>query len=363
MSFRPSHANGGNLSNHTTAAKITVLGSGNFGTCLAHHLAHKGTPVVLWGRSQAIADGINQKHRNPRYLNHIELSSLLSATTTLDDELLGNTEFLILAIPTQSLRKVLETLKGKIKPETIVVCAVKGIENDTLCFPYNIIQQVLGESYATRTAILSGPSFAIEVAEQRPTAVSVGCMDKQVCFKVQELFHTAFFRVYTLDDPIGLEVAGALKNVIAVAAGAAVGLGMQQNARAALLTRGLAEITRLGAMLGAQPLTFMGLGGVGDLFLTCTSEKSRNFTVGYRLGKGEQLDEVLSTLGSVAEGVWTARAAYALSQKLQADTPIIHAVFGVLFQGKTIGEALYGLLHRDMKAEVQLPKSANPPHI
>jgi glycerol-3-phosphate dehydrogenase len=348
------------LSNNTTAAKILVLGSGNFGTCLAHHLAQKGTPVIMWGRSRELADSINQKHRNPKYLSHIDLSPLLSATTELSDELLRNTEYLILAIPTQSLRQVLDTLKSRIRRDTIIVCAVKGIENDTLCFPYNIIQQVLGENFATRTAILSGPSFAIEVAEQRPTAVSVGCMDRDVCNKVQELFHTAYFRVYTLDDPMGLEVAGALKNVIAVAAGAAAGLGMQQNARAALLTRGLAEITRLGAMLGAQPLTFMGLGGVGDLFLTCTSEKSRNFTVGYRLGRGEQLDNVLNTLGSVAEGVWTARAAYSLSQKLGADTPIINAVHGVLFQGKTISEALYGLLNRDMKAEVQLPAGTKP---
>ncbi len=349
---------GGNLTNSTAAASITVLGSGNFGTCLAHHLAQKGSPVILWGRSEAIAESINNKHRNPRYLSHIDLSKQLSATTQLSDELLIHTEFLILAIPTQSLRQVLLKLVGKLRPDAIIVCSVKGIENDTLCFPYNIIEEVLGAEYSARTAILSGPSFAIEVAEQQPTAVSVGCIDMQICERVQELFHTAFFRVYTLDDPIGLEVAGALKNVIAVAAGAAVGLGLQQNARAALLSRGLAEITRLGAMLGAKPLTFMGLGGVGDLFLTCTSEKSRNFTVGYRLGKGEKLDAVLGTLGSVAEGVWTARAAYNLSQKLNADTPIISAVYGVLFQGKTTSEALMGLLNRDMKAEVQLPPQA-----
>ncbi len=351
-----SNRSGGPLLDTSTTASITVLGSGNFGTCLGQHLASKGFPVTLWGRSKALADSINRQHRNPRYLSQFELSPLLTATTDLSDERLLSTEYLVLAIPTQSLRQVLMLIQGKLRPDVMIVCAVKGIENDTLCFPYNIIEQVLGRDFAARTAILSGPSFAIEVAEQRPTAVSVGCTNMKVCYKVQELFHTAFFRVYTLDDPMGLEVAGALKNVIAVAAGAAVGLGMQQNARAALLTRGLAEITRLGAILGAQPLTFLGLGGVGDLFLTCTSEKSRNFTVGYRLGRGEQLKTVLDTLGSVAEGVWTARAAYALSQKLQADTPIINAVYGVLFQGKTIAEALHGLLHRDMKAEVQLPK-------
>ncbi|MCX6130018.1 MAG: NAD(P)-dependent glycerol-3-phosphate dehydrogenase [Proteobacteria bacterium] len=349
------------MSNSSSTPVISVLGSGNFGTCLAQHLAQKAYPVTLWGRSQSIADSINQQHRNPRYLSHITLSPRLKATTELSHELLKSTQFLILAIPTQSLRLILQKLAGRLNENVIIICAVKGIENETLKFPFQIIEEILGQSFSVRTAILSGPSFASEVAEQQPTAVAVGCKDPYVCFRVQELFHTSFFRVYTNDDPIGLEVAGALKNVIAVAAGAAAGLGLQQNARAALLTRGLAEITRMGAHLGAKPLTFIGLGGVGDLFLTCTSEKSRNFTVGYRLGKGEQLPEVIKTLGSVAEGVSTTKAAYALTQKLNIDMPIVKAVFHVLYQGHTLSSALHELLNRDMKAEVQLPGRKKKP--
>jgi glycerol-3-phosphate dehydrogenase (NAD(P)+) len=343
------------LSNAAPPPEILVLGSGNFGTCLANHLAHKGFSVLMWGRSQSLAKSINELHKNPKYLSSIPLSPRLRAITDITPEQLAQTRYLVLAIPTQSLRRVLHPLRGHLDPKTILVCASKGIENDSLCFPYNIISEEFGEHFASRTAILSGPSFASEVADQEPTAVSVGCKDAEVCNRTQELFHSSYFRVYTTQDPIGLEVAGALKNVIALASGAAAGLGFQQNARAALLARGLAEMTRIGATLGADPLTFLGLGGVGDLFLTCTSEKSRNFTVGYRLGRGEKLDDVLQTLGSVAEGVWTTRAAYALAQKLHVDAPIIRNVYSVLYEGMTIRQALQNLLNREMKAEVSLP--------
>ncbi len=310
----------------------------------------------MWGRSKTIAQTINEKHINPRYLSHIQLAPHLYACTDISELQLAATRYLVIAVPTQSLRSVLRPLRNKLHPDCIVICAAKGIENETLRFPINIIDEELGKGFYERTAILSGPSFASEVAEQQPTAVSVGCKDLEVGTRVQELFHSSFFRVYTTLDPIGLEVAGALKNVIALASGAASGLGFQQNAKAALLARGIAEITRIGASLGADPLTFLGLGGVGDLFLTCTSEKSRNYTVGFRLGKGEKLEEVLATLGSVAEGVWTTRAAYALTQKLKVDAPIVHAVHGVLYGGVTIKEALHNLLSREMKPEVSLPK-------
>ncbi len=339
----------------TSPREILVLGSGNFGTCLAQHLAHQGHRVLMWGRSQELAREINEHHRNPRYLAQISLSPSLTATTELLDSQLAHTRFLILALPTQSLRQVLRTLKSKLNPQCTIVCASKGIENESLSFPYYIIRAELGEGLFARTAILSGPSFASEVAEQQPTAVSVAAKDGEIARSIQELFHTSFFRVYTTLDPIGLEVAGALKNVIALASGAASGLGFQQNAKAALLARGIAEITRIGVALGADPLTFLGLGGVGDLFLTCTSEKSRNFTVGYRLGKGEKLETVLATLGSVAEGVSTARAAFALTTQLKVDAPIIHEVYAVLYQGVTIKDALFNLLNREMKAEVSLP--------
>ncbi len=329
-----------------------VLGTGNFGTCLANHLALQGHDVTIWGRSKEINASIQTKHRNPKYLSHIELHPGLKATDDLSPALLQAAEFLILAIPTQSLRQVLRPIKDLVSSKCIVVCAVKGIENDTLCFPIQIIEQELGPSVKERVVVLSGPSFAIEVAEKQPTAVSIASINAQTNKETQVLFHSPYFRVYTLDDPIGLEVAGALKNVIAIASGAAAGLGFQQNARAALLSRGLAEITRIGSYLGANPLTFMGLGGVGDLFLTCTSEKSRNYTVGYRIGGGEDLQTVLQTLGSVAEGVSTAKAAYDLCEKLKVDSPIIHVVYSVLYGESTVSNGLYLLLNREMKPEI-----------
>jgi glycerol-3-phosphate dehydrogenase (NAD(P)+) len=355
--FDPALSNlkGADLSNPGIPRKALVLGTGNFGTCLANHLALQGHDVTIWGRSQEIADSINHKHRNPKYLEHIELDPRLKATVRLDPEILASTEFLVLAIPTQSLRQVLRPITKHLPSNCIIVCAVKGIENETFSFPIQIIEQEMGADSSERIVVLSGPSFAIEVAEKQPTAVSIACRNPDSNRQTQALFHSSLFRVYTTDDPIGLEVAGALKNVIALASGAAAGLGFQQNARAALLARGLAEIARIGAALGANPLTFMGLGGVGDLFLTCTSEKSRNYTVGYRLGKGESLDVVLKTLGSVAEGVSTTKAAYELCEKLKVDSPIVHVVHSVLYGGATVANGLHLLLNREMKPEISKP--------
>lgn len=350
VDLTPEHK-GTDLSNPGTPRKALVLGTGNFGTCLANHLAIQGHDVTIWGRSKEIADSINRSHRNPKYLEHIALDPKLKATSDLSPALVKGAEFLVLAIPTQSLRSVLEPLRPHLNLGCIIVCAVKGIENGTYAFPIEIIEQTLGADRKDKTVVLSGPSFASEVAEKQPTAVSIACKNAETNLQTQALFHSPYFRVYTTDDPIGLEVAGALKNVIALASGAAAGLGFQQNARAALLARGLAEIARIGAAMGAHPITFMGLGGVGDLFLTCTSEKSRNYTVGYRLGKGESLDEVLRTLGSVAEGVSTTKAAYDLCEKLKVDSPIVHVVHSVLYGGSTVASGLSKLLNREMKAE------------
>jgi glycerol-3-phosphate dehydrogenase (NAD(P)+) len=314
-------------------------------------LAEQRHDVTIWGRDKDITDSITAHHRNPRYLSAITLAPSLKASHRLNAQQLDGAEFLVLAIPTQALRSVLTSIKVHLSPNCIIVCAVKCIENDTYAFPIDIIEQTLGVHTRSKVVILSGPSFASEVADRQPTAVSVACRDPDINRQTQALFHSSYFRVYTTEDPIGLEVAGALKNVIALASGAAAGLGFQQNARAALLARGLAEIARIGAAMGANPITFMGLGGVGDLFLTCTSEKSRNYTVGYRLGRGENLNEVLRTLGSVAEGVSTAKAAYYLCQKLQVDSPIVHVVHAVLYGGATVSSGLHLLLNREMKAE------------
>ncbi len=334
--------------------KILVLGSGNFGTCLAQHLAEKGYHVTLWTRTADVAEAINTNHKNPKYLSTINLSPRLHATTNINEGLLSSVSVVVHVTPLQTMRTVLELVKPFWRKELLLVCAAKGIEVGSMKLPRDIIADTLGEDVAKASVSLSGPSFATEIAARQPTCVAVASHDERCAQWAQELFHAVHFRVYTSDDPIGLEVAGALKNVVAIAAGASVGIGFQMNSRAALITRGLAEITRVGVALGANPLTFKGLGGVGDLFLTCTSEKSRNFTVGYRLGKGEALEHVLASVGSVAEGVATTEAAYNLSNKLGVEAPIIQEAYNVLYRQKPIAQAVMDLLTREAKPEFEI---------
>lgn len=333
--------------------KILVLGSGNFGTCLAQHLAEKGYHVTLWTRSPEVAEAINTSRKNPKYLSTINLSPRLSATSNIDAAVMEHVSVVVHVTPLQTMREVLKKLKPYWHDELLLVCAAKGIEVGTQKLPRDIISDVLGREIGETAVFMSGPSFASEIAAHQPTCVVTASTDPRRAEWAQELFHAPHFRVYTSDDPIGLEVAGALKNVVAVAAGATVGIGFQMNSRAALITRGLAEITRVGMALGANPLTLNGLGGVGDLFLTCTSEKSRNFMVGYRLGRGEALAEVLSSLGSVAEGVSTTKAAYELAQKLGVVTPIINEAYHVLYEAKPIAQAVMDLLTREAKSELE----------
>ena len=339
--------------------KILVLGAGNFGTCLAQHLAEKGYGVTIWARSPEVVEGINNSRKNPKYLSAVTLSSRLTAINRIESRHVEEASIVLLATSAQSLSSVLPAIKMDLKPHHLLICASKGIEVGTMRLPTQIISDCLGPEIADKSTFLSGPSFASEVANRQPTAVVVASRDAKRAAWAQELFHAAHFRVYTSEDPVGLEVAGALKNVIAIAAGASVGIGFQMNSRAALITRGLAEITRVGVALGANPLTFKGLGGVGDLFLTCTSEKSRNFTVGFRLGRGESLDEILSSMGSVAEGVATTKAVYDLSKKLRVETPIINEMYKVLYERKPITQAVMDLVTRDAKPEFdyEVPKN------
>lgn len=341
--------------------KVVVIGAGNFGTCLAQLMGNKGYHVALWARSEETANEINRTRKNPRYLSTLSLSSHIKATACLDSALFLDSSLVILAVPTQTLRSVLEKIKTFVHPNMIIVSAAKGIEESSHHFPLGIIEDVLGKEIANKAVVLSGPSFAEEVAKGIPTAVSIASLDLEVCKKAQYLLHSAEFRAYSSTDPMGLEVAGALKNVIAIAAGASKGMGFGQNSLAALMTRGMAEITRLGLKLGANPLTFSGLGGIGDLFLTCSSEKSRNFTVGYRLARGEDLQTITRSLGSIAEGITTSKAAYELSRQLNVDTPIIEEVYAVLYQNKPIRQAVTSLLTREAKAEIDFfrPKNAN----
>ncbi len=342
--------NGMNENNST--GKIAVLGSGNFGTCLAQLFAEKGYDVTLWGIVEEVAEGVNRNHRNPACLTAFLLSEKIRAVLGIEESHLADIDALLLAVPTQVLREVLTVWREFIRPGTVIVSAAKGIENTTLSLPQGIITDVLGEEMGNKTVVLSGPSFAVEIMGGHPTCVSLASRTPEAALRAQGLIHTPKFRCYTSDDPVGLEVAGALKNVIAIATGAADGLGYQKNSQAALMTRGLAEMTRIGLALGANPITFNGLGGVGDLFLTCTSSKSRNYTVGYRLGKGDGLQNILNTVGSVAEGVTTTRAAYDLVTRLDVDAPIIKEVYAVLYEGKDLQQTIYDLTNRDPKPEV-----------
>lgn len=331
---------------------ILVLGAGNFGTSLAQHLAEEGHQVTLWTRQPEVADAINKNRKNPKYLNTLTLSDRIRATANVS---LGHTppiSVIVFSTPTQSMRSVLGQLKGQLTEKHLLICAAKGIELGTLKLPQEIIRDLFGDVIAKQSVFLSGPSFAAEIIAHLPTAVSMASHDASRAAWAQEVFHAPHFRVYTSEDPTGLEVAGALKNVIAIAAGAAAGLGYGMNTRAALITRGLAEITRVGVAMGAHPLTFTGLGGVGDLFLTCSSEKSRNYTLGFKLGSGEALSGILTGMGSVAEGYTTAKAAKELCEQLAVPTPIIHEVYKVLYEDKPIARAVMHLMTREAKAEL-----------
>lgn len=329
---------------------VLILGAGNFGTCLAQHLAELGRKVTLWSHLPEIAAGINSLRKNPRYLSTITLSDRITATTILTQELFDRHQVVVQVTPSQTMREVLLKVKPFWREGLLLVCAAKGIEIGTLKLPTEVISETLGPLTAERSVILSGPSFASEVVIHQPTAVTAASHSEEAAAMAQMVFHAPFFRVYTSRDPVGLEIAGALKNVIAIATGACRGLGFMDNARAAIITRGLAEMTRLGVALGANPMTFKGLGGVGDLFMTCTSEKSRNYTVGLRLGRGHKLSDVLDEVG-VAEGVYTAKAAFELARKVQVDTPIINQVYQVLYEGLNISDAVRNLTERDAKWE------------
>lgn len=335
-----------------TKPHVVVLGGGNFGTCLAQHLANNGNDVTIWSIEPEVVASINSRHTNPKYLSSAILSERIVATNKISRELMGNAKAIVLAVPTQVLRQVLVEHRELFSTRHLIVSTVKGIEIDTLCLPSTILAESLGQEIGRSACFLSGPSFAEEVFHQQPTAVSMASENESSAQSAQDLFHAPFFRVYTSKDPIGLGIAGAVKNVIAIASGAVAGLGFQNNSRAGLLTRGLAEIQRLGVRMGASPMTFNGLGGVGDLFLTCTSEKSRNYTVGYRLGRGEDLNTILATVGSVAEGYYTAKAVFRLSKKLGVEMPICHQVHAVLYESRPIKDAVHELLNREPKAEI-----------
>jgi glycerol-3-phosphate dehydrogenase (NAD(P)+) len=332
------------------ARHVAVLGAGSWGTALAKLLADKGTPVRLWARRSEQADAIQHTRQNERYLRGFELPKTLEATSDLARTLDG-AEMVVSVVPSHGLREVLDECTKMLPDDAPVVSASKGIENSTLRLVSEIYEEHLPKDRHRLLTALSGPSFAKEVAAGMPTAVSCAGHDADVCLRVQSAFSTDRFRVYTTDDLVGVEIGGALKNVIAIAAGIADGLGFGHNTRAALITRGLAEISRLGMKRGAHPLTLAGLAGMGDLVLTCTGDLSRNRSVGLELGRGRKLADVLGGMTMVAEGVKTTKSAYDLARREGVDMPIVEAVHEVLYDGRPPIEAVVALMTRAPRPE------------
>ena len=330
--------------------RIAVIGAGSWGTTLANLLAKKGLEVTLWAYERDLVERLQATRVNDLFLPGIQLDARLAFTDDLAAVVSGR-QAVVLVSPSQVMRRVVEQLRPRLEADCLLVSAAKGIENDTLLLMSELLAEVLGDAGASRCAYLSGPSFAREVAAELPTAVAVAAADDDVARTVQDLFRTDYFRVYTNPDVIGVEIGGALKNVIALAAGVSDGLGFGHNARAALINRGLVEMARLGAAKGAQAETFAGLAGMGDLVLTCTGDLSRNRTVGIELGRGRKLGEILGGMRMVAEGVKTTLSAYQLAQKLGVVMPITEQMYQILYQDKAPRQAVSELMMRQQKAE------------
>jgi glycerol-3-phosphate dehydrogenase (NAD(P)+) len=329
---------------------VGVLGAGAFGTSLAKLLAEGGHRVRVYARDKDVADAITKEHRHPKRLAGVRLPPGLVALTD-PREVVHGASLVVSAIPTQAVRDVWAKVGDVLRPDAHVMSATKGIENGTLMLVSDILKESVPAASRGNLCFLSGPSFALELCRRQPTAVTIAAEDEAVANRVQEIISTDYFRAYSTTDVVGVELGGALKNVVAIAAGAADGLGFGNNTRAAIITRGLAEMTRLAVKLGARPLTMAGLAGLGDLVLTCTGALSRNRTVGFELGQGKKLDQILKDLGQVAEGVPTARSVFDLSKREGVDMPISQTIYRVLFEGLETRDAVYGLMGRKLKSE------------
>lgn len=330
--------------------KITVFGTGSFGTALANVLAENGHSVLMWGKNENTVDEINQSHQNKRYLKDVTLNETIKATSQLEQAVNFSDIFLI-ALPTKAIRNVVTEIDQHIKTKKTFIHVAKGIENETFKRVSEMIEDSVSKNHKNGVGVLSGPSHAEEVVIKQPTTVAASSKDEHISKLIQDLFMNDYLRVYTNNDLIGVELGGALKNIIAVASGIVAGMGYGDNAKAALMTRGLAEISRLGEKLGADPMTFLGLGGIGDLIVTCTSTHSRNYTLGYKLGKGKTTEEALNEMNMVVEGIYTTKSVYHLAKAQNVDMPITNALYKVLFEDKPVKDSVKDLMGRDKKAE------------
>lgn len=331
---------------------VAVIGAGSWGTALASVCAENDHTVRLWVRDPLLMEEINTLHTNQKYLPSMTLSSLIIASTDLKAVVSGK-KVIVIAVPSHAMRQIVTEMTPFLEPDVILIHATKGFELESQKRMSEVIHEVVPASIADRLAVLTGPSHAEEVIRKSPTTVVVSSTSETSMMQAQDLLMTPNFRVYTNPDMVGAEIAGALKNIIAIGAGMSDGLGYGDNAKAALLTRGLAEITRLGVKLGANPLTFAGLAGVGDLIVTCTSKHSRNWRAGYMLGQGTILEDVLQQMGMVVEGVRTTHAAHLISQREQVDMPITRVLYGILFEGKSPRQGVEELMGRGRTIEME----------
>jgi len=329
------------------AGSIAVLGSGAWGTALAAHCRRGGSVVRQWVREPQVAEEI-RRGENRTFLPGVPLPPGIEATTDLA-AVVEDAGILLAVVPCQFARDVYRSLSGALPADLPLVAAAKGIEEGSLMLPVEVIRDELGETRPV--AVLSGPSFASDVARGKPTALVAAAEDAALADYLQDRLASAELRIYTNSDPVGVQLGGALKNVVALAAGILDGLGTGPNGRAALITRGLAEMTRLGSRLGGSPATFAGLAGLGDLVLTCTGEQSRNLTVGRRLGRGESLDHILAGATGVAEGIRTARPAHRLAQREAVRMPIVEEVNRVLYEGGNPRDGVQRLMGRPLTSE------------
>lgn len=332
--------------------KTCVLGAGSWGTALALQLARNGSEVYLWGRPQDGIEDIQIEKENRKFLPGVAIPANVIPTINMDESLKG-AALAVLAVPSQAVREVAGTIKGYLEPQTILVNAAKGLEIDTTMRMSQVAEDVLGLEIRERYGVLSGPSHAEEVGRELPTAVTVAAFRKKTAYFIQDAFMSPNFRVYTNPDVPGVELGGALKNIIALGTGIARGLGYGDNTAAAILTRGLTEIIRMGEAMGGNPHTFSGLSGLGDLVVTCGSFYSRNFRAGQLIGQGHSLEDTLEQIGMVVEGVHTTRVVYGISEKMKIDMPITTACYNILYRGKSPHDEVGRLMKRRKKHEME----------